>query len=292
MASRAELQGVRYFLHCRVDNISIQSDKAVIIVNQAGKKYQFESRAVILASGFNSILAKNLGLGNPGYFTSGAQAEVDVDRIEEVEVYFNQNIAPGFFAWLVPSSPGRALAGLMTRSAPGLHLRKWVQHLVSLNKIKPVDPESLSIRYGGIPLNTISRTSGNRVLVVGDAAGQVKPTTGGGIYFGLICADLAVETLHNAILRDDLSSGFLLRYEVAWKQKLGRELRKEYFARKFYERLNNRQIDSLFSIMKSTNIIESLLHDKEVLFDWHGGLMLKVLKLGFKSQFNKLFHPH
>ena len=67
--------------------------------------------------------------------------------------------------------------------------------------------------------------------MVGDAAGQVKPTTGGGIYYGLLCADIAANNLHRALDADDLSARNLANYEREWKKKLGRELKIGYYAR-------------------------------------------------------------
>jgi flavin-dependent dehydrogenase len=125
---------------------------------------------------------------------------------------------------------------------------------------------------------------------VGDAAGQVKPTTGGGLYFGLICADIAATTLHNALHSGNLSSSGLSVYQRDWRRKLKSELRREYYARKIFERLNDKQINRLVSALNSTGLIESLLLDKSLSFDWHGGLMLKTLRLGLLSQFRKVLH--
>jgi flavin-dependent dehydrogenase len=234
-----------------------------------------EARAVVLANGFNSLLAKQGGLGSPDYFTTGVQAEVESGQLDEVEVYFGQRRAPGFFAWLVPTSKGKALAGLMSRETPGLYLRKWLCELQAQGRINAgVYP----IRYSGIPLKYLNRTSLDRTLVVGDAAGQVKSTTGGGLYFGLICADIVAETLHNALMADNLTAQMLSQYDRLWKQKLEPELKKEYFARKAYEHLADNQINWLFRFLESSDIVEPLLNDESILFDWHGGLLLKVLR--------------
>ena len=83
-------------------------------------------------------------------------------------------------------------------------------------------------------------------MVVGDAAGQVKPTSGGGIYYGLLCADIAADTLHRALQEGDFSAGMLSRYERKWKKRLGRELKIGYWARRMFERLSDGQIDRIF----------------------------------------------
>ncbi len=287
LALQAQLKGAKYYPDCHVDGLSIKTDRVIVDYSENDQDKQLESKAVIIASGFYSPLAKILGLGCPGYFVAGAQAEVDAGNLEEVEVYFNKKVAPGFFAWLVPTSEGKALAGLMSRRAPGQLLREWLKYLESQRKILS---GNYQIRYGGIPLKPIRRTFAGRLLVIGDAAGQVKPTTGGGLYFGLICADIAATTLHNALQSGNLSSSGLSVYQRDWRRKLNSELRREYYARKIFERLNDKQINRLVSALNSTGLIESLLLDKSLSFDWHGGLMLRALRLGLLSQFRKMLH--
>jgi flavin-dependent dehydrogenase len=132
--------------------------------------------------------------------------------------------------------------------------------------------------YGAIPLKPLARTYSERMIVVGDAAGQVKPMTGGGIYYGLLCADIAADTLHQALTDEDFSAKRLSRYERAWRRKLGRELRTGYWARKLFERLSNRQIDRLFEIVKAGGIDEALLKAEDVSFDWHSRTLRQLLK--------------
>ena len=113
--------------------------------------------------------------------------------------------------------------------------------------------------------------------MVGDAVGQVKPTTGGGIYYGLLCADIAANNLHRALNDDDLSARNLAGYEREWKKKLGRELKIGYWARKFYEHLSDKQVDRIFDIIKSNGVDEALLKKDDLSFDWHGEVILKLL---------------
>ncbi len=173
----------------------------------------------------------------------------------------------------------------MTNQSPGYHLRKWLAQLQAQRKIFPGE---YPLNYGGIPLKTLERTYGERILIAGDAAGQVKPTSGGGIYFGLICADIASRTLHNALSINDLSSNMLLKYETDWRKVLARELKKEYLARRFYQTMNNKQIDLVISILKKSGIVDKLLQDPDLSFDWHGGILLKALKLAIGSGANHI----
>jgi flavin-dependent dehydrogenase len=178
------------------------------------------------------------------------------------------------------------------RKTPGIFLKKWLRQLEDQGKIAA---HSAEFSYGGIPLRPLPRTYGERLVVVGDAAGQVKPTSGGGIYYGLLGAEIAAATLHAALEEGDLSAKRLARYERGWKKKLGRELTVGYWARRLFERLSERQINRIFEIVKSGNIDDAMLKARNLSFDWHSKTILRlvryqmvartmnVLKLPFRS---------
>ncbi len=272
LAEKAQRQGAQYLLGSRVEDMAVLDNR--VRIETAGAE-TFEAKTAVIACGFGSKLPQRLGLGEVGDLIMGAQAEVSVDDIEEIEVYFNQGLAPGFFAWFVPTTEGRALVGLFSRRNPGTNLRDLLESLFRQGKI--ATPE-VKISYGGIPLRPLPKTYLRRVIVVGDAAGQVKPTTGGGIYYGLLCAEVAVDTLHRALSADRFSERLFSRYQKEWKQRIGRELRTGYFARRLYERLTNHQIDKIFDIIESRGIHRSLLQSPDLSFDWHGDIILEGLK--------------
>jgi geranylgeranyl reductase family protein len=273
MAARAQGVGAEYILNSPAKNIAIEKDGVTIQASCKGKGVNFQASAVVIACGFGSRIGERLGLGRPGDFTLGAQTEVKTAGLEEIEVYFG-DAAPGFFAWLVPTTPLMARVGLMSRKNPGIYLRRWLAHLAAQGKIASAEAE---LSYGTIPLKPLPRTCGERLLVIGEAAGQVKPTSGGGIYYGLLCADIAAKTLHQALEDGDLSAKRLKRYEREWRKILGRELKIGYWARKLFERLSNRQIDRVFEIVKASGLAESLLRAESLSFDWHSQTILRLV---------------
>jgi flavin-dependent dehydrogenase len=275
MANRAQAKGTQYILSSPVQNIEVGDDRVRVEATHQEERSSFEARVVVIATGFGSKLIEGLGLGKSGDFVMGVQAEVSAIEVDEVEVYLGQEIAPGFFAWLVPTSPHRALVGLLSRRSPGLYLRRFMSSLATRGKIVSDEAE---LSYGGIPLKPLAKTYAERLIVVGDAAGQVKPTTGGGIYYGLLCADIAANILHRALASNTLSAKSLADYEREWRRKLRQELRIGYQARKFYERLSDGQIDRIFDIIKSQGIDEALLKAEEMSFDWHGAVVLRLLE--------------
>jgi len=272
MVSRAQGKGAKYVLNSPVSDIEVRDDRVRVGAAQQGEGLNLEARVVVIATGFGSRLAE--GLGTVGDFIMGAQAEVETIGVDEVEFYFGQGIAPGFFAWLVPTSPPKALVGLLSRHSPGLYLRKLMSSLLAQGKIVSDEAE---LSHRGTRLKPLARTYSDRLMIVGGAAGQVKPTTGGGIYYGLLCADIAANNLHRALESDDLSAKSLASYERDWKRKLGRELKICYWARKFYEHLSDRQIDRVFDIIKSNGIDEALLKAGDLSFDWHGEVILRLV---------------
>ena len=275
LASRAQGEGVEYRLGMRVRGIEVRNDRVGIeAISQEGQADSFEARVAVVTTGFGSRLVETLGLGRFGDFIMGAQTEVETNGVDGVEVYFGQEVAPDFFAWLVPTLPQRALAGLLSRRSPGLYLKKFLSQLLTQGKIAYTDT---ALSYGGVPLKPLARTYGERLLVAGTAAGQVKPTTGGGIYYGLLGADIAADNLNRLLGSDSLSARDLAQYERDWKKRLGWELKMGYWARRFYQRLSDSQIDRIFGIIKDNGIDEDLLKADDLSFDWHGRLILRLV---------------
>jgi digeranylgeranylglycerophospholipid reductase len=276
LAERAMIAGAEYILNARAETVVPGDDRVDVVVSHQGKNRDMQAQAVVLATGFGSSLVRKLGTGRSTDFVMGAQAEVETGAPEETEVYFGREVAPGFFGWLVPNFPGRALVGVMSRRAPGVYLRRLISNLVAQGKIAS---DNVVISYGGIPLKPLPKTHGNRLLVVGDAAGQVKPTSGGGIYYGLLCAGIAADVLNRGLENGDLSAKALSEYEKRWRRKLGWELRIGYWTRKIYERLSDSQMDRLFHALDSHNIVASLGESEELSFDWHSKVTLRMARL-------------
>jgi len=172
----------------------------------------------VLAAGFGSHLTRQVGLGSVSDYVTGIQAEVYTRGVGGVQVYLGHDVAPGFFSWLVPTHPDRALVGLLARRNGKSYLANFMQRLQGEQKITGVGKEPAS---WGIPLRPLKRTYRDRVIVVGDSAGQVKPTTGGGIYYSLLSSEIAVDVLSDALVSDDLSASTLREYQTRWP--LGRE---------------------------------------------------------------------
>lgn len=274
-AGRAGAAGSEFLWGVRVTDVSLAEGAVRAAVTGARGETTIEGRVLVLASGFGGVLSQKLGLGKVGDFVMGAQVEVEAPGLEEVEVYFGSVVAPGFFAWLVPTTEGRALAGLLVRHDAGAYLARFASALADAGRVAAVPDQA---GFGAIPLMPLSRTYRSRVVVVGDAAGQVKPTSGGGIYYGFLCAEKAVEAIQRSFCSNDFSEQAFAWYEREWQKRLSRELRIGRWARRSFEQLSDRQIDRVFQIVEARGLHRSLPEAEGFSFDWHGGLVLNVLK--------------
>ena len=271
---RAQQAGAAYLFGYEVKDIARGKGGASLEISHRGENLTLQGRAVVIATGFGTQLLDKFGLGGSGDFAMGSQAEVETKDIEEVSVFFGNKIAPGFFSWIAPTSRGKALVGLLSRKNSAFYLKKILVALAADDKIVSA---AVKMSYSGVTLKPLPHTYSDNLLVVGTAAGQVKPITGGGIYFGLICADIAANTLNRALEADKLAADDLAGYQRVWRRKLARELTTGYWARKAYEMLSDHQVDRVFGLLESTGIIEELCQAEELSFDWHADVIARLM---------------
>ncbi len=275
IADRAARAGARYELGGRVTEI--RRDSAGVKVRTGGRDVGkwWQAKATVIASGFSSPLLSMVGLGGASRtpFMLGCQAVVEARELSGTEVYLGQRIAPGAFGWLVPFSHSKALIGIVSRQKLNGHMRGFVSALQDIGKVGSVVKEE---QRWGIPLKPIQRTYADRALAVGDAAGLVKPTTGGGIYYSLLSGEMAAQSLHEGFRTGDLSARSLSSYETRWKSVLGREMRLGYCARMVYESLGDSQIERLLNTLLGVEMQKEFLSAAEFSFDWHGTIIQKA----------------
>ncbi|WP_455369217.1 geranylgeranyl reductase family protein [[Eubacterium] cellulosolvens] len=258
--------GCELSIQTRVHDVHIDSDIVNLKVKRIGISSNLKSRLIINAEGARPTLLTRVGLEGPNQILSGLQYEVmdiDIHSQDCVELYFSKNIAPGFFAWLVPLNMNVARIGLAVNNkfssfSTQDYLRKFVKQIVRHTKTRNVKIENT---YSGtIPISgPIKRSYTDRMLAVGDSAGQIKVTSGGGIYFGLKCAEIAGKIATQCLEKDNLGSTHLKQYETIWKKTIGRELKTTLFFRKLMNRFTDEELDLMFQILsdeKIKNIIE------------------------------------
>jgi flavin-dependent dehydrogenase len=126
-----------------------------------------------------------------------------------------------------------------------------------------------------LPLGPVRRSYGDRVVAVGDAAGLVKPTTGGGIYYGMLSGVFAADTLADALERDRLEARALRQYEARWRQRLGQEIRVGLAFRSIAARLSDESIDELIDLAQGDAVAP--LIEQTASFNWHRKAAIALL---------------
>jgi digeranylgeranylglycerophospholipid reductase len=241
-----------------------------------GSAGALRARVCVLACGVGYGLQRQLGLELPSRFLHSAQLEVDTPEAPPmVELYLGRAVAPDGFGWTVPVMRGeqpRMKVGVVARGDAEQCLGRLVA-APGVSERVTAPPEAPIRRL--LPLAPARRTYGHRVLTVGDAAGLTKPTTGGGIFYGLLSGLLAAETLTGALQRDRLAAGDLRAYEDRWRARLGPHLQISSWVRGLFTRLTDQELETLLEALASEDVQSVIRHTAR--FNWHGELIRSLL---------------
>ena len=224
---------------------------------------EIECTIFVDARGVSSLIHKD----RTGILSS-AQYEIYADWIKKgkVEVFLDQEKYPGFFAWVIPSDEGKGKIGVAGKGINVAEaIEKFLQTKGNYSTVRKI--------YAPIWIKgPIDEFVNGKTVTVGDAAGQAKPTTAGGIYssgMGGMYAGQAISKYLKSKKRSDLEE-----YQKRWTEKFGKEFEKQLFARKILERLDNNTINKLFESI-SPEIIKEISEKDD--FDFHTGSIVKLL---------------
>jgi geranylgeranyl reductase family protein len=275
--------GVNILNNTRVESLLIKRRFVRgIVVRQKKRVEKLLSKIVIDAEGVASNLLKKARLPSLSrrMIVNGVQAEVDkITDIENdaVEVFLSHKFAPGFFAWIVPRRDDTAKVGLATATG---NPRDCLYHFIRHNPIARQELKRSHVTrlvYHSIPLGgPIRRTFHDGLLVVGDAASQVKPTTGGGIIMGLTCAKIAGKVAAHAIHHKDASANFLSEYENQWKRNIDFDMRVMKRLRHLFNGLSDRKLDKLIAMCTRLRVNEDLEKVRDI--DFQGNSLIRLAK--------------
>jgi geranylgeranyl reductase family protein len=265
-------EGVTTYLNMKVKDIVIKDNAFKIKVGtEEGGETEFRSKVGVIATGFELNSLYRLFNKSIDY-SYGIQTDVTMEDVSDVEVYLGREIAPGSFGWVVPTNGNSAKIGLITKKNPSAYLKRFLQHPLINNRIKNYDKKT---KCSPIPLTRIPKSYNERVIVVGEAAGQVKTTTGGGIYFGLICSEIAAETVLRAFKCDDFSEKLFAEYEINWRKRIEPELRAGKILRNIFSRLSDYQINLVIDLARKDGVLPII---KKSNFDWHKDIITYLVR--------------
>ncbi|EGP94141.1 NAD(P)/FAD-dependent oxidoreductase [Nitrosarchaeum koreense] len=224
---------------------------------------EIECTIFVDARGVSSLIHKD----RTGILSS-AQYEIYANWIKKgkVEVFLDQEKYPGFFAWVIPSDEGKGKIGV---AGKGINVAEAIEKFLQTKG----DYSTVRKIYAPIWIKgPIEEFVNGKTVTVGDAAGQAKPTTAGGIYssgMGGMYAGQAISKYLKSKKRSDLEE-----YQKRWTEKFGKEFEKQLFARKILERLDNNTINKLFESV-TPEIIKEISEKDD--FDFHTGSIVKLL---------------
>jgi geranylgeranyl reductase family protein len=199
---------------------------------------------------------------------SSAQYEIYADWIHkgQVKVIFDQEKYPGFFAWVIPSGEGKGKVGV---AGGGINVAE------ALDKILEEKGNYSTIRKIFAPIwikGPIEKFVDGKTVIVGDAAGQAKPTTAGGIFTSGMGGVYAGQVISKFLKNNKESE--LSEYQKRWTERFGKEFDKQLFARKILGRIDNQTINKLFESV-TPEILKDISEKDD--FDFHTGSIIKLL---------------
>jgi digeranylgeranylglycerophospholipid reductase len=273
LADRAVQSGAELVRGTRVIAVDPAADGVDVALASGGG---VRARAVILACGANYAFQKRLGLGMPSTFLQSAQLELPADRPGDVEIHFGSEVAPKGFAWAVPVRRREgtfARIGVMADGDAGGYFSKILARVVEPWGVAVPDTPP---RRRMLPLASVRRSYADRVLAVGDAAGLVKPTTGGGIYYSVVSGEIAAEVLSSRLATDELSAAALQEYETRWRGRFQSEFTAQLALRFVAQRMRDADIDALFTLATTDGILP--LVRQKARFNRHRDFILALLR--------------
>ncbi len=236
LAERAADAGAVYRMDERVHSLSVRADGAFLTTPSG----EHRADLIIGADGHSSVVASSLGRNGPPEYLRGIQA--DVARRSDMEDMFRIRIgsryAPGFFTWEIPCGDFTRI-GLCASWSAGPPIRYLKRLLSDLD----AEDRVTSMSCGKIPIGRRRTMSSDRVMLIGDAASQVKPVSAGGIYPSMVAAPILADVAVRALDSGDLSAGRLKEYDRRFYDVLGKELRNGYRLRRAFARMDDDDLD-------------------------------------------------
>ncbi len=268
LVTRAARSGAVVLVKTRATGLTRKDGQIIVSAVCQGERLQIEAPLVIGADGVESKVARWAGMDSnvkPEDIMVCAQFLVLDEGIDPdyCEFFFGNLIAPGGYIWIFPKGDGRANVGIGlqgSRSGPGMPVRlleSFIQKRMPKAKV-------LQMMAGGIPTSgPMKSITSDGVMLVGDAAHQSDPLTGGGIINAMRAGVLAGQAAARAVSTEDASQAALREYEGRWKSSFGKQLVKSYNAKKFFLSLDDDDFNHLVKSLYGRDI--SSMHTKDLL---------------------------
>jgi digeranylgeranylglycerophospholipid reductase len=282
LAETAKAAGAEFFMDSRVQSLIKEGGFVKgVNVQRGNQSEQVYSKLVLDAEGISSTVLRRAGLA--GFKSEGLvyAVEAEVDKAQDlephaVEVFLGREYAAGFYGWVIPRPDGSAKVGLASKTGnPKDLLQKLMtKHPVASKQL--IGSKITKVAFHSITLGgPISKAYTDGFLAVGDCASQVKPTTGGGVIFGLTCAQIASEVAGQALHMGDFSAASLQPYQNRCNETLKFDVAVMLRLRRFLDSLSDQKLDEVLRVCGKLGVDRALCDVTEI--DFQGQMMLKVM---------------
>jgi digeranylgeranylglycerophospholipid reductase len=258
ISKRARKAGAKIKTSTKFLNFERQGE----LLHARTSKGSYTTRMIVGADGPNSTVARSCNIKLPKDYVVGYQETMRHDfSNNKVELWFGSKITPDFFAWVVPESDKWARVGLAAKQNAAVYFENFIK------KRFDQELEKKNILGGVIRYGIIKESVSDNAILVGDAACQVKPYSGGGVIYGLIGARFAVSACLEALRRGMYDREFLKNvYDKKWKEKLVPAIRKGILLHRCLHAIPDWLFDSAIALAKPFSSSLNNL-DMDLLFD-------------------------
>jgi geranylgeranyl reductase family protein len=281
LADRARSIGCEYHLGHRVNQIHFDTNGWTLRINYGKRKKTHRSKVLISAEGGHARLSNTVGLPAPNKNWLFPARQCELEKLQDietdcVELYFGRKYAPGFFGWLIPINENSVRLGIAAQGKFKGKLRLFFNQFLKKHPFLKdrLNKGKITNTYGGyVPASgPVKRTYNKRFMVVGDAAGQTKATTGGGVNIGGYCGRLAGLMAQKIILGEINADNGCREYQLKWKANFEPDLTLMKLFRRMMTPLPDKAWNTLIQIAEETELGESM---KSSSVDLHGSSLVK-----------------
>jgi geranylgeranyl reductase family protein len=256
LAEAAARAGAEMLLGTQAIAARRSSDGVTVTLARAKEEQKASCKVLVGADGARSRVSRWFELSQPETTVSGFQAEMFGGEFESdmVSLFAGNEVAPGFFAWIVPAGDSLRVGLCVKEGNAYKYFQRFLENPLVSETLKEAEP--ISYQAGMIPFGVSKRTADDNVVIVGDAACQVKATSGGGLYTGLVSAAECASALVVALEAGDHSRASLSAYERAWYDRVGGELKRDLLLHRAFVRLSDKQMERIFDLTDREDILD------------------------------------
>jgi geranylgeranyl reductase family protein len=245
LADKAVDSGAELYLKHRLKDLNTKNGQIYLKNGE-----DFTAKIIVGADGNNSVISRKISKSYLGDSLQAAQLLVDFQKdifnTRFVHLHAYASISPGFI-WMIPLSESTARVGLFGDYDYQVMVKILKDYLDGNSDYNGY--KILKKYHGMIPVyNPKKKILENNVILLGDAASQVKPTTGGGLIMGFKCAQIAADVAERALINDDIK--ILKDYESLYHKNFKNELKSQLMVQKIFKSLSDDDLDFMFLKLK------------------------------------------